>query len=152
MRLKFTLYIVLLLSLFCAMPFAIACGDEVVEVTEANKKLVLDFFRIVFQAENADAAKDYLSENYIQHNPKVPGGKDGFINFFKAKWKEPKPVMAELKEQPESVIAEGDLVMVMRKLKKEDPSDSSKTYDSFWFDVFRVKNGKLVEHWDNATK
>ena len=40
----------------------------------------------------------------------------------------------------------------MWKVKKPEPSNPAKTYDSFWFDMFRVKDGKLVEHWDNATK
>ena len=33
-----------------------------------------------------------------------------------------------------------------------EPTDKAKSYEAFWFDVKRVKDGKLVEHWDNATK
>jgi predicted SnoaL-like aldol condensation-catalyzing enzyme len=43
-------------------------------------------------------------------------------------------------------------VLVMTKHTNPDPTDSAKTYDSFWFDLFRVKDGKIVEHWDNAQK
>jgi predicted SnoaL-like aldol condensation-catalyzing enzyme len=119
---------------------------------QENKKLVLDFFRVVFEAENADAANQYLAEDYIQHNPKVPTGRDGFIKYFKAKWKEPKQVSAELKEPPQAVVAEGDLVTLMWKVERPEPADKSKNYDSYWFDMFRIKNGKLSEHWDNALK
>jgi len=118
---------------------------------EANKKVVLDFFRVVFEAENTDAAKDYLAEDYIQHNPKVPTGREGFVNYFKPKFKA-KPVQPELKEPPDVVIAEGDLVTMMWKVKTPEPTDKSKTYDKYWFDMFRVKDGKLAEHWDCATK
>ena len=119
---------------------------------EANKKAVLDFFRVVFEAENADAANQYLAPDYLQHNPLVATGRDGFINYFKPKWKQPKPVKAKLEDPPVEVIAEGDLVTLMWKTKKPDPQDKSKTYDAYWFDMFRVKDGKLVEHWDCATK
>ena len=118
---------------------------------EANKKLVLDFFRVVFEAENTDAAKDYLTEGYIQHNPKVPTGRQGFIDYFKPKFK-PKPVQSELKEPPDVVTAEADLVTVMWKIKTPEPVDKSKTYDKYWFDMFRIKDGKITEHWDCATK
>src|SRR5437762_105398 len=43
---------------------------------EADKKLVRDFFRVVFEARNPEAAVDFLSEGYVQHNPTVPTGRD----------------------------------------------------------------------------
>ncbi len=119
---------------------------------DANKKLVLDFFRVVFEAQNAEAAKQYLSPGYAQHNPLVATGRDGFMNYFSAKWKTPKAVKPELSDPPETVIAEDDLVTLMWKVERPEPKDKSKTYESFWFDMFRVKDGVIVEHWDNALK
>lgn len=119
---------------------------------QTNKKLVLDFFRVVFQAQNVAAAKDYLADGYIQHNPLVATGRAGFENYFGAKWKAPKPVEDVLRDAPVSVIAENDLVTMMWKVERPDPKDKTKKYESFWFDMFRVKDGKLVEHWDNALK
>ncbi len=34
----------------------------------------------------------------------------------------------------------------------KDPKDSTKTYTTTWFDVFRIKDGKIAEHWDPALK
>jgi len=119
---------------------------------EANKKLVLDFFRVVFEAENVDAAKDFLKEDYIQHNPKVPTGRDGFVKYFKAKWKAAKPVKPELLDKPVEVVAEGSLVSLMWKYQKEEAGDKTKKYDAYWFDMFRIQDGKIAEHWDNALK
>jgi predicted SnoaL-like aldol condensation-catalyzing enzyme len=130
----------------------LAAAQPLAGGTEANKKLALDFFRVVFEAENIAAAKNYLPENYIQHNPRVAGGLKGFVDYFGPKWKTPKPVKPELSEPPASVVAEGDLVTIMWKTQRPEPKDKTKTYDAFWFDMFRVENGKLAEHWDNAVK
>ena len=119
---------------------------------ERNKALVLDFWREVFEAQNAAAANKYLAEDYIQHNPTVQGGRAGFVDFFSRIWKQPKPVKPTLQNPPELIIAEGDLVTLVWKRKLPEPTDKTKTYDAYWFDVMRVKDGKLVEHWDNATK
>jgi len=120
--------------------------------TERNKALVLEFWRVVFEAQNAAAANNYLAEDYIQHNPNVKSGRAGFVNFFSGIWKQPKPVEATLRNPPALVVAEGDLVTLVWKRQLPEPADTTKRYEAFWFDVMRVKDGKLVEHWDNATK
>ena len=51
-----------------------------------------------------------------------------------------------------AVLAEGDLVQLMMRRPRPEPADATKTYDSYWFDLFRVKDGKIVEHWDSALK
>jgi predicted SnoaL-like aldol condensation-catalyzing enzyme len=107
---------------------------------------------VVFDAQNVSAANEYLAPDYVQHNPLVATGRDGFVKYFSAKWKAPLPVQPALKNPPAEVLAEGDLVTLMWKVKRPEPSDKSKTYDSYWFDMFRIKDGKLVEHWDNALK
>ena len=48
----------------------------------ANKKLVFDFWREVFQARNMDLAPKYMAENYMQHNPTVATGRQPFMDFF----------------------------------------------------------------------
>ncbi len=47
-------------------------------------------------------------------------------------------------------MAEGDLVTIVWEQKRPDPNDKSKAYFSYAFDTFRVKDGKLAEHWDGA--
>lgn len=121
---------------------------------EANKKKALDFFRVVFEAENAEAAKDFMTDDYLEHNPKEPsgGGCKQFIEFLKTEMKVPKPVKEKLENEPASVIAEGDMVWIMWKNRKPDPKDKSKSYDAYWFDAFRFKHGKISEHWDAARR
>jgi len=49
-------------------------------------------------------------------------------------------------------MAEGDMVTVVWKQDRPDPDNPSKTYEIFAFDIFRLKDGKFVEHWDGALR
>ena len=50
---------------------------------------------------------------------------------------------------PVMMIAECDLIMVLHQVEEPDPLNKGKTYTAFWFEMFRIKNGKLYEHWDD---
>lgn len=47
-----------------------------------NKKIVYDFWREVLEAGHMELTGNYMTETYIQHNPNVPTGRQGFIDFF----------------------------------------------------------------------
>jgi hypothetical protein len=47
-----------------------------------NEKIVREFYNNIFFAKNASAAVNYLEQDYIQHNPNVPTGREAFINAF----------------------------------------------------------------------
>jgi predicted SnoaL-like aldol condensation-catalyzing enzyme len=117
----------------------------------ANKRLVYDFWRSVIEAGHMELADKYLAEGYVQHNPNVPTGRAGFVQVF-SKLVQPKPIEAEMKSPLVSMVAEGDLVVLSFVSKQRDPSDSTKTYTTAWFDMFRVADGKIAEHWDNDRK
>jgi predicted SnoaL-like aldol condensation-catalyzing enzyme len=119
---------------------------------EANKKLVLDFWHTVFDGQDVSKAKLYLAPAYRQHNPNVATGLKGFEDFFSVMFPKPKAAADIKLTQFDVVIAEGDLVQVMFKRPRPEVDDPSKTYMSFWFDLFRVRDGKIVEHWDCALK
>jgi predicted SnoaL-like aldol condensation-catalyzing enzyme len=51
-----------------------------------------------------------------------------------------------------AIVAEGDLVMLSFVREMPDPVDKSKKYTTTWFDLFRIENGKIAEHWDSAEK
>lgn len=124
--------------------------------TALNKKIVTDFYRVVFEPRNTDLIDQYISADFVEHNPAVAGGRtarEALGAFLKGL---PKPtnddIGAEMKDPPAYVFAEGDLVTFIFKRQVPDPSDKSKTYERFSFDMFRIKSRKIVEHWDGASK
>jgi predicted SnoaL-like aldol condensation-catalyzing enzyme len=116
----------------------------------ANKRLVYDFFREVLIPDHIDLAPKYLTESYIQHNPEVPTGLAGFVAHFGPK-SQPIPISAKLNMPIVSIVAEGDLVVISFASKRPDPTDATKKYTTTWFDMFRIENNKIAEHWDGAT-
>lgn len=116
-----------------------------------NKRLVYDFWREVFEAGHLELADKYMAESYIQHNPNVPTGRRAFVEFF-TKFKKPKPIEAKVSAPLVSITAEGNIVVLGFVRELADPKDSSKTYTTTWFDMFRIENGKIAEHWDPAQK
>jgi len=122
----------------------------------ANKKVAMEFFR------TRGAERVALADpSYKQHNPvfkkrgeeKHESDYQEFSDFF-ANQKPPQPPPGP---QPpagnpfEVVSAECDIVTIIHKVYRQDPTAAPGTfYEAFTFDTFRVKNGKLTEHWDGA--
>ncbi len=107
---------------------------------EANKKVVTAFYDLAFNQHQPKEAMDrYVGDRYTQHNPFVADGKQPFIDFFVPFFKKNPDVRADIKR----VIAEGDLV-VLHVHSKLNAADRGRAV----MDIFRVENGKIVEHWD----
>jgi predicted SnoaL-like aldol condensation-catalyzing enzyme len=113
-----------------------------------NKRLVFDFWRIVYEGGHLEQAPKYMAETYIQHNPNVKSGRAPFIEIFR-KVRPPKPVAPRIKAPVISIIAERDTVMVSTVRKVRDRERPDHIYSMTWFDVFRIDaHGLIAEHWD----
>lgn len=107
---------------------------------EQNKKIVVDFYEGVFLKHQVKAYADrYIGDQYIQHNPHVPDGKAPFVDYFTGHFKE----NPEAKSVIKRAIAEGDLVF-LHVHSTQNAQDRGVAI----VDIFRVVNGKIVEHWD----
>ena len=110
------------------------------QVTAQNKKIAVDFFNMVFQDRKPQQAFDtYSTPEYIQHNELASDGAAPAIKFLN-EWFEKNPrASIEIKR----VIAEGNLVAIHHHMRKspEDPGAAA-------VDMYRVENGKVMEHWD----
>ena len=92
-----------------------------------NKKIVYDFWRSVLEGGHLDLAPQYMTETYIQHNPNVPTGRQGFLDFF-SKFAKARPIVDTVrKSRLISIVAEGDRVVLAFKEVHKDPKDPTKT-------------------------
>ena len=131
---------------------------------EANKKVAMQFFRV--QGDERVALAD---PSYKQHNPafkkRAEDNKVSDYEEFKNSFSTaalagrqggPGRGAAAGPQPPpgnpfEIVTAECDLVTVIHRNNRQDPTaEAGKFYEVFTFDTFRIRNGKLVEHWDGA--
>jgi predicted SnoaL-like aldol condensation-catalyzing enzyme len=106
---------------------------------EANKRLVRSFYEEAFAGDPEGAVKRYVGSRYTQHNPMAADGPEAFIGFVK--WF--RGEFPELTLEIKRMIAEDDLVMT-HSLIKQSPQDRGTAAA----DLFRVEDGKVVEHWD----
>lgn len=120
-------------------------------VLAANKKLVFDMWREFLEAGHLDTAEKYFRDDYIQHNPMVPTGRAAVVKAFSA-FAKPQPVKPTISGKLVAIMAERDLVTLAFVREITDPRDPSKQYTTTWFDMFRIEDGKIAEHWDTATK
>jgi predicted SnoaL-like aldol condensation-catalyzing enzyme len=115
----------------------------------ANKRLVYDFWREVLEAGHLEKADHYLSPSYIQHNPNVPTGRDGFVDYF-SRFAKPHAVNPAIEAPLVNILAEGDLVVLSFVQPQKDGAGAA--YSTTWFDMFRIENGQIAEHWDPSVK
>jgi predicted SnoaL-like aldol condensation-catalyzing enzyme len=115
----------------------------------ANKKLVYDFWREVLEARHLDLADKYMRTDYMQHNPNAETGVAGFKAYF-SRLGGPLPIDPKIKRQVISIVAAGDLVVL--SFVQDNKDSKGQPYKTTWFDMFRIQDGKIAEHWDSATK
>lgn len=106
---------------------------------ERNKANEIAFYRTAYEGDPKLAIEKYIGQEYIQHNPDLADGTQGFVVYFERMQKEYPNKSIEFVR----CIAEGDLVALHTHQTWPD-NDEYVTMDFFRFD----ENGKICEHWD----
>jgi predicted SnoaL-like aldol condensation-catalyzing enzyme len=104
---------------------------------DANKKMVADFYQELFGDKDVNSIDKYIGDIYIQHNPAVADGKEA-LKQAAAQWFKGAP---QEKIDIQHLSGEGDYVYIHTKSKRGTVTFSI-------IDIFRLENGKIVEHWD----
>ena len=107
---------------------------------EENKKNAIAFYKTAYEGNPNDAIEQYVGNEYIQHNPDVADGTQGFITYFERMQKEYPDKSIEFVR----CIAEGNLV-ALHTHQTWPGNDEYVTMDFFRFN----ENGKICEHWDS---
>lgn len=118
-------------------------------VLAANKRVVYDMYREVLQAGRVDRIPLYFGEVYFQHNPNVASGTEALAKFVQGS-RPVREVQPTITLPLVAMVAEGDFVMV--NFVRPETDTEGKAYTTTWFDLFRLKDGKIIEHWDPALK
>jgi len=106
---------------------------------EANRQVVLKFYEAGLNRKDADAALKYVGNRYVQHNPNAADGLEGFrqfIAFLRDKY--PNSHSEIVKS-----FVDGDHVILHVHAVREPG-----TRGNAIIDIFKLENGKIVEHWD----
>jgi predicted SnoaL-like aldol condensation-catalyzing enzyme len=118
---------------------AVATEHSVANQLARNKKLVLDFYQTMIGNKDYEGARRYMGAEYRQHAPYATDGHAGIAEWVR-KFKENFP---HHRYEVKKVIAEGDLVVLhLHGMSGLHPFGESV------IDIFRIENGKVVEHWD----
>jgi predicted SnoaL-like aldol condensation-catalyzing enzyme len=105
-----------------------------------NKQNAIAFYKTAYEGNPRLAVEKYVGSEYIQHNPDVANGTEGFIEYFERMQREYPNKSIEFVR----CIADGNLVALHTHQVWPD-NDQYVTMDFFRFDA----DGKVVEHWDS---
>lgn len=106
---------------------------------EENKQTVLAFYQAAINDKDHDAASKLLSHRYIQHNPRIADGHEGFREFVETLRRDFPHLRAEVKR----IFAEGDHVIAHVYGVRVPGGPATAIVD-----IFRLEDGRIAEHWD----
>jgi predicted SnoaL-like aldol condensation-catalyzing enzyme len=117
--------------------YAATCEQEALE--EKNKAVAIEFYELALNQKDFEKASKLIGTRYVQHNPRAVDGIEGIRNHVEMLKRDFPKNRGEIKR----VIAQGDLV-ALHVHSKRTPD----TMGNAIVDIFRIENGKVVEHWD----
>jgi predicted SnoaL-like aldol condensation-catalyzing enzyme len=133
-----TLCAAVLCALSGSAPAAFALDPA--HTASENKAVVLAYLDLMInQRRVGEAMERYVAPEYVQHNPKMPGGRDATTAALEALSKGLPDLVMEVKR----TVAEGDMVVV-HSFGRRNASDRGVAV----VDLYRLKDGLIVEHWD----
>jgi predicted SnoaL-like aldol condensation-catalyzing enzyme len=113
-----------------------------------HKRLVFDLWREIVDGGHEEFAARYVDAGYIEHRQGAHSGIAGLRQHFAARID--RPTQSWMRAPVVAFVAEGDLVAVVTMQTHPHPLHPGRNYTTTWFDMFRIVNGRIAEHWDDA--
>ena len=108
-------------------------------LTEGNRRIVTEFARIFYTERSVRTAfQTFVSDRYIQHNPKIADGREAAIAALAPKFSAP-GALFEIRH----IIVDGNMAVIHLRGRP-----SAEALGGAVADIYRLENGKIVEHWD----
>jgi predicted SnoaL-like aldol condensation-catalyzing enzyme len=108
-------------------------------IIKQNRQIIETFVELFYKQKNVRKAfENFVSEHYIQHNPTIADGREAAIEMLEPKFSNPDAIF-DIKR----ILVDGDLVAIHLNGKL-----SANTLGVAVVDIYRILDGKIVEHWD----
>ena len=118
-------------------------GAVDLDLTENNRDLIRNFIETVLIDKKLEHLTRFVDEeSYIEHNPQLGDGVSVLKSALEAKDEERKRIDYQIVHR---VLAEGNFVLCVSE-------GHNNGFHSAFYDLFRIANGKVVEHWDTTEK
>ena len=128
-------------SLFVAMTFLVSCDDDEQMTPELSQKEKAASFLEAVNTRDVATIEEFVTEDYIQHNPFIPTGRDPFVDLLTTVLED-----NNTKVENQRMLEEGNFVAMHNLWINAAPfgADTVVSFDILRFD----ENGKIAEHWD----
>lgn len=126
-----------LVTLAASLPMQAADGQKALE--ERNKQIAIAFYNAALNEKNWEKTRSFIGNRYVQHNLGAIDGPEGLKAHIEFLRKEFPNNHGEIKH----ALADGDLVALHIHNKRSPDVRGNAVVD-----IFRIENGKVVEHWD----
>jgi predicted SnoaL-like aldol condensation-catalyzing enzyme len=93
-------------------------------------------------------APKYMADDYVEHNPNIGDNRAAFVAYF---GKTPaRAIQPTLPKQPVKAFGKNDYVVLIWEHDDKDQTGKPIKYNTY--DILRMQNGKIQEHWDGEKK
>jgi len=111
---------------------------------QRNLEMALNWWREVITFGHVELASKYMADDYVEHDPNIGNNRAALVAFLS---KTPaRPLQPSLPKQPVVAFGKNDYVVLVWEHDDKDQSGKAIRYNTF--DILRIQNGKIQEHWD----
>ena len=125
-------------------------GEKTLE--ERNAEIVTAMWKGVIYEGDREAVLRYIHPDYIQHNVNMPSGREHILHLVDLINNKPKDFVPPAHKELVRTVAQGDYVVTIWEQAQPDPTRPGETYLGHSFDMYRLEDGLIMEHWDDTRK